>query len=82
MDLIAVDLYSSIMALNTILIEKGVVSKEELKEKTIEIRNLMIEYLNLLSDDNKQKNKEENLQKATEILKKICDTCKVYMDLV
>lgn len=71
------DMYSLLLATNSLLIENGIIKKEELQLKRTKINNLINEYSMLLTSEHDKETENKKLDRAIEVMKEFFAECKV-----
>jgi hypothetical protein len=71
------DMYSLLLATNSLLIEKGIIKKEELQLKRTKINNLINEYSLLITSEYDKEVEDKKIDRAIEVMKEFFTECKV-----
>lgn len=71
------DMYSLLLATNSLLIEKGIIKKEELQLKRTKINNLINEYSLLITSEYDKEIESKKIDRAIEVMKEFFAECKV-----
>lgn len=70
-------MYSLLLATNSLLIEKGIIKKEELQLKRTKINNLINEYSLLITSEYDKEVEDKKIDRAIEVMKEFFTECKV-----
>jgi hypothetical protein len=70
------DMYALLLATNALLIEKQIITKEELQLKRSKINSLILEYSSILTSEHGE-DEGKKLDRALEVMKEFFTECKV-----